>query len=93
MDRGARIGNPSRWCSLSAPAAAKSEEFDFDERVVHQVDTSIWSALFNGHFKLAVPCDRCGRWLTAGTSKRNHRGPRCAAKEVTAPRTPGRRRD
>lgn len=55
-------------------------EFDYDRRVVAQVDWSIWRAIFNGEFRLAVQCDRCGRWLTAGASKRAHRGPRCAAK-------------
>lgn len=57
--------------------------FDFDRRVVAQVDWSIWQAVASGHFRLAVRCDVCGRWLTAGRSKKAHRGPRCAAKAVT----------
>ena len=57
---------------------AQESEFDFDKRVVAQVDWSIWNAIFEGHFRLAVRCDQCGRWLTAGRSKKAHRGPRCA---------------
>lgn len=57
-------------------------EFDYEQRVVYQVDSSIWRAIYRGKFRLAVPCDTCGRWLTDGRSKRNHRGPRCAAKAV-----------
>ena len=55
-------------------------DFDFDRHIVDRVDESIWTAIYNGQFRLAVPCDICGRWLTAGSSKRAHRGPRCAAK-------------
>ncbi len=57
-------------------------EFDYDKRVVDQVDWSIWRAIHQGKFRLATPCDVCGRWLTDGRSKRAHRGPRCAAKVV-----------
>lgn len=61
---------------------APESDFDFDRRVVDQVDWSLWRAVFEGHFRLAVRCDVCGRWLTDGRSKRKHRGPRCAAKAV-----------
>ena len=77
-------GNPT----LSTPPSDVSDttkvetEFDYDRRVVDQVDWSIWRAIFNGEFRLAVACDVCGRWLTDGRSKRAHRGPRCAAKVV-----------
>lgn len=64
-------------------STAESEQFDFDRHMVDQVDRSIWQALFRGEFRLAVRCRRCGRWLTDGTSKRNHLGPACAAKAVT----------
>ena len=57
-------------------------EFDYEQRVVYQVDSSIWRAIYRGEFRLAVQCDTCGRWLTAGASKKAHRGPRCAAKVV-----------
>jgi hypothetical protein len=66
--------------SVDTKVTTKSESFDFDQRVVAQVDWSIWRAIFAGEFRLAVQCDMCGRWLTAGASKRAHRGPRCAAK-------------
>lgn len=75
----------------STPATAKQlhhqntaaeDAFDFDRRVVDQVDTSIWRAVYNGEFRLAVRCKCCQRWLTDGRSKRAHLGPRCAAKVV-----------
>lgn len=56
------------------------DDFDFDKRVADQVDWSIWRAIYNGHFRLAVKCERCGRWLTAGSSKRNRLGSHCKAK-------------
>jgi len=61
----------------STPAAA---EFDYDKHIVDRVDDSLWRAVFDGHFRIAVRCDVCGRWLTAGTSKRAFRGPSCATK-------------
>ena len=78
-------GNPGLFStppSVDTKVTTKSESFDFDQRVVSQVDWSIWRAIFAGEFRLAVQCDMCGRWLTAGASKRAHRGPRCAAKAV-----------
>ena len=56
------------------------DDFDFDQRIVAQVDKGLWEALFDGHFRLAVRCDVCGRWLTANASKKAHRGPRCSAR-------------
>ena len=44
----------------------------------------IWAKLFNGEFKLAVPCSRCGRWLTSGASKRHRMGAKCRAKSTAA---------
>lgn len=54
-----------------------SDTFDYDKHIVDRVDESIWRAVYNGHFRLAVRCDRCGRWLTDGHSKRHRLGPRC----------------
>ena len=45
-------------------------------------NTDIWAALFDGKFRLAVKCDVCGRWLTAGKSKSAGRGPSCSARAV-----------
>ncbi len=42
----------------------------------------IWAALFDGKFRLAVKCEICGRWLTAGKSKADGRGPSCSARAV-----------
>lgn len=53
-----------------------------DGRLVASADDSIWQALFDGRFRLAVRCDTCGRWLTAYRSKQAGRGPRCHAKVV-----------
>ncbi len=57
-----------------------TDEIGLDRLLVG--DKSIWAALFDGEFKLAVRCDCCGRWLTAGASKRNGRGPVCSARAV-----------
>lgn len=67
-----------RRCDTAKRSAAP--DFDFDRRVVAQVDWTVWRALFDGHFRLAVRCDTCGRGLTANASKKDHWGPRCAAK-------------
>ena len=76
-------GNPDLFTPPSEiQSNADTDEFEYDAQVVDQVDASIWRAVYNGHFRLAVRCQRCGRWLTAGRSKRNHMGPRCA-KAVT----------
>lgn len=70
---------PSRN-TTNTPESTATEvtEFDFDRHIVDSVDESIWRAVYNGEFRLAVRCDVCGRWLTDGRSKRAHRGPRCA---------------
>lgn len=59
---------------------APPADFDYDRRVVAQVDWSIWRALHRGEFRLAVRCNICGRWLTAGRSKKAHMGSVCASK-------------
>jgi hypothetical protein len=58
-----------------------TDEFTLDRLLVG--DKSIWASLFDGEFRLAVKCDRCGRWLTSGHSKRDRLGPVCASKAVT----------
>ena len=81
---GPQKGEPATpTTSVLCPKDTKNRpDFDFDRGVVHEVDESIWQALCAGQFRLAVPCDVCGRWLTDERSKRAHRGPRCAAKVV-----------
>lgn len=69
--------------SATKSTATEVTEFDFDRHIVDSVDESIWRAVYNGEFRLAVRCDVCGRWLTDGRSKRVHRGPRCAEKAAT----------
>jgi hypothetical protein len=76
--------NPGRNRGSSAADTSNDtpslDEFNFDRQIVDRVDQSIWHALFNGDFRLAVRCDTCGRWLTSSASKRAHRGPRCSAR-------------
>lgn len=58
----------------------RTDEFKLDRLLVG--DSEIWAKLFDGEFKLAVPCSRCGRWLTSSGSKRAGIGPHCASKAV-----------
>jgi hypothetical protein len=82
--RPARAGNrPSHNRSSTNHSNGTAANLGIDKAVVATVDTSIWQALFDGHFRLAVQCDICGRWLTASESKRVHRGPRCRAKAAS----------
>lgn len=57
-------------------------DMEFDKSVVDAVNRDLWQALFDGHFRLSIRCDRCGRWLTAGPSKKARMGSHCAAKAV-----------
>jgi hypothetical protein len=65
----------------STPTAT---EFDYDRHIVDSVDDSLWRAIFDGHFRLAVRCKVCQRWLVDGRSKRAQCGPRCASKAKAA---------
>lgn len=78
-------GNPALFTPPSDNTKSKPtfDELGFDKAIVEAVNRDIWAAVFDGHFRLAVRCRRCRRWLTHGTSKRNHIGPSCAAKAVT----------
>ena len=44
-------------------------------------NADLWARLFDGEFRLAVRCSRCGRWLVASASKQAGIGPHCAAQE------------
>lgn len=46
------------------------------------VNADLWAALFSGEMRLAIRCSRCGRWLTAGPSKRKGIGAHCEARAV-----------
>ena len=61
----------------------RTDEFKLD-RLLGGPAADIWAKLFNGEFKLAVPCSRCGRWLTSGASKRHRMGAKCRAKSTAA---------
>lgn len=78
-------GNPVLFKPPPSDTTNRKPTFDelgFDKAIVDAVGRDIWAALFDGHFRLAVKCRRCGRWLTHGTSKRNHLGPSCATKVI-----------
>lgn len=63
----------------NAPGAA---EVELMRGIVDATEHSLWLDLLNGRFKLAMPCEVCGRWLTAHKSKAAGRGPSCAARAV-----------
>lgn len=73
---------PSRNTTNTAHNSPSSNGIEIDKRIVDQTDEGIWTALFNGHFLLAVPCEICGRALTSRASKEARRGSTCAAKAV-----------
>ena len=66
--------------AISSPSCDAADSTSLDRQIVGDAD--LWAALFDGRFRLAVRCDVCGRWLTAGKSKANGRGPNCAARAV-----------
>lgn len=78
----ARSADPALFTPPSATSNSNgaANDFDYDRQVVERVDASLWRAVYNGEFRLAVRCRRCGRWLTDGRSKRRHYGATCAAK-------------
>ncbi|WP_370332602.1 DUF6011 domain-containing protein [Mycolicibacterium hippocampi] len=74
---------PSRnTTNVAQSTATDGSESDFDRKIVDRVDESLWQALFDGHFRLGVKCERCGRWLYDGRSKKRGLGAHCAAKAV-----------
>ena len=75
---------PSATATVANFNSIPTSEFDYDTEVVAQVESSIWQAIYDGHFRLAVKCDVCGRWLTSSRSKKAHRGPRCSARAADA---------
>jgi hypothetical protein len=60
----------------SKTATVCDQSTDLDQQLMG--DRSIWAALFDGEFRLAIRCRRCGRWLTSGPSKRAGIGAHCA---------------
>ena len=63
-------------------STSAADTFDIADRVVAQVDWSLWRAIRRGELGLAVRCRRCRRWLTDPASKRAGIGPRCAVAEA-----------
>lgn len=85
MTRRRNPGTKARATSTTPIATAESNHHSdiATDLALIGADGDLWVHLFNGRFRLAVKCDVCGRWLTAGKSKANGRGPSCAARAVS----------
>jgi len=68
---------PSAAPQSTAPGAA---EVELMRGITDNVDRGLWMDLMNGRFRLAMRCERCGRWLTAHKSKAAGIGPVCSGK-------------
>lgn len=73
---------PKNATTRSQPKLS-SDEVAADKRMVEKVNGDIWAAIYRGDFRLSVRCERCGRWLTSGPSKKARMGAHCAAKAVS----------
>ena len=71
---------PKNATTRSQPKLS-SDEVAADRRMV-EVNGDIWAAIYRGDFRLSVRCERCGRWLTSGPSKKARMGAHCAAKRI-----------
>jgi hypothetical protein len=69
---------PSDIESLTPQADELLEEL----RRIKAENGDLFTALLNGTYRLSLPCDCCGRYLTSHRSKAAGRGPVCAAKAV-----------
>lgn len=80
-----RPGNPGAATSTTTTVATQDDnrrsDIELDLALLGGTNADIWAALFDGRFRLAVPCKRCGRWLTSGASKTAGIGSHCAARE------------
>ena len=75
-----RSGPPAQEAAPTNNTSVTKDTAALDKKLVG--DASIWTALFDGRFRLAVRCDTCGRWLTSHRSKAAGRGPSCAGRAV-----------
>lgn len=76
----ARAASNATTTVTAHPKAPGAAEVELMRGIVDKVDRGLWQDLMNGKFRLALPCDVCGRYLTAHKSKVAGRGARCAAK-------------
>ena len=79
-----RSGPGSEARATSTPPSATDQSSCADRQIDLALvgpDADLWALLFDGRFRLAVKCRRCGRWLT-GKSKRRGIGAHCAAREA-----------
>lgn len=81
-DRPGKPGAALTTTTIAASDSTRRTDTDADIALTGGANADIWAALFDGRFRLATRCSRCGRWLTAGPSKRAGIGAHCAAKDV-----------
>lgn len=65
-----------------ASVAPGTDELVAELRRIQSDNGDLFTALLNGRYRLACPCEICGRWLTSHKSKAAGRGPSCAARAV-----------
>lgn len=86
MKRRNRPGDTGAAASTTTTVATQDDkrrtDIELDLALLGGSAADIWAQLFDGQFRLAVPCSRCGRWLTAGASKRHRLGAHCRAKSA-----------
>ena len=80
-------GTKSRATSTTATVdtprvTAEADELLEELRRIKAENGDLFTALLNGTYRLSLPCDCCGRYLTSHRSKAAGRGPVCAAKAV-----------
>ncbi len=82
-ERSSRPENPGAATTATPIADTDSNrraDLELDLALLGGPAADVWVQLFEGRFRLAVPCERCGRWLTAGASKAHRMGAHCRAK-------------
>lgn len=83
MTRRRSPGSEARATSTTTtlhPDSNRRADLELDLALLGGSAADVWAQLFDGQFRLAVPCERCGRWLTAGASKRHRLGAHCRSR-------------
>jgi hypothetical protein len=68
--------------TVDLKSSPNTDELLEELRRIKAENGDLFTALLNGTYRLSVPCDCCGRYLTSHRSKAAGRGPVCAAKAV-----------
>lgn len=71
-------GQP-KLAKASINPSKRHADFEYGKHILSGVEKTLWAAVFDGDFRIAVRCRRCKRWLVDGKSKRRHYGAVCAA--------------